>query len=119
MNSISIYLIQLIITVAACLLLAAYIRPVLKRVLTELCGTEERAAFWTLFSNIMLVVLPTIFGMGFHPETVNFENSFFDVTAQLRVNLLGFIMSLIAIGLAVSFFALVAPRKETNNKETK
>jgi hypothetical protein len=111
MNAISIYLIQLVITVIACLLLAAYIRPVLKRVLIDLCGTEERAAFWTLFSNIMLVVLPAIFGMGFHPEIVNFENSFFDVAAQLRVNLLGFILSLVAIGFAVSFFALVAPRQ--------
>jgi hypothetical protein len=112
MNTISIYLIQLTITVVACLLLAAYIRPVLKRVLIDLCGTEERAAFWTLFSNIMLVVLPAIFGMGFRPEMLDFENSFFDIAAQLRVNLLGFIMSLIAIGAAVSFFALVAPRQQ-------
>jgi len=110
MNTILIYLVQLIITIAACLLLAAYIRPVLKRVLLDLCGTEERAAFWTMFSNIMLIVLPAIFGMGFRPEALGFETSFFDIAGQLRVNLLGFIISLVGIGFAVSFFALFAPR---------
>jgi hypothetical protein len=110
MNTITLYLIQLIVTLAACLLLAAYIRPVLKRVLLDLCVTEERAQFWTLFSNIMLVILPVIFGMGFKPEAIGFENSFFEVASQLRTNLLGFILSLVAVGFAVSFFALFAPR---------
>jgi len=112
MTAILIYAIQLAITIAACLLLAAYIRPVLRRVLIDLCNTEERATFWTMFSNIMLVVLPTIFGMGFRPEANTAVDSFFEIAGQLRVNLLGFIMSLIAIGFAVSFFALVTPRPQ-------
>lgn len=110
MNTILIFLAQIAVTVIACLLIAGYIRPFLKRVLVDLCGTEERAQFWTAFSNIMLVILPTIFGLGFAPEGLTFEASFFEVVNQIKWNLLGLVMSLVAIGAAVSFFALVAPR---------
>ncbi|MCG2787800.1 MAG: hypothetical protein L6461_22150 [Anaerolineae bacterium] len=110
MNTILIFLAQIAVTVIACLLIAGYIRPFLKRVLVDLCGTEERAQFWTAFSNIMLVILPTIFGLGFAPETLTFEASFFEVVNQIKWNLLGLVMSLLAIGAVVSFFALVAPR---------
>ena len=111
MSIIVLYLLQLAVTLIACLGLAAYIRPVLRRVLADLCGTDERAQFWTTFSNIMLVVMPLIFGLGFKPESMVFDEAFFALTAQLRWNLLGFIISLVSIGFAVSFFALVKPRE--------
>jgi di/tricarboxylate transporter len=110
MNTILIFLTQIAVTVIACLLIAGYIRPFLKRVLVDLCGSEERAQFWTAFSNIMLVILPTIFGLGFAPEGLTFEANFFEVVNQIKWNLLGLVMSLLAIGAVVSFFALVAPR---------
>jgi hypothetical protein len=115
MNTIGLYLIQLSTTLLIAAGLAAYLRPTLRRVLLDLCGTEERAQFWTSFSNIMLVALPVIFGMGFAPEQAAFEQSFFAMTDQIRWNLLGFILSLVAIGGAVSFFALVAPRSSKTN----
>lgn len=110
MNTVLIYLAQLIITLLACLGLAAYIRPHLRRVLADLCGTEERAQFWTIFSNLMLVVLPVIFGLGFLPAAESSQAAFFELADQLRWNLLGFIFALLCIGGAVAFFALVAPR---------
>ncbi|MFO7585623.1 MAG: hypothetical protein R6W69_12925 [Anaerolineales bacterium] len=114
MNTILIFLTQIALTVIACLLIAGYIRPFLKQVLVDLCGTEQRAQFWTAFSNIMLVVLPVIFGMGFLPEAATFEAGFFEVINQIKWNLLGLVMSLLAIGAAVSLFALVAPRPKVN-----
>ncbi len=112
MNQILLYLIQLLATLIISAALAATIRPHLRRVLVDLCGTDERAQFWTVFSNILLIALPVIFGMGFTPEAGDFESGFFAITNQLRWNLLGFILSLIMIGGAVSFFALVAPRPQ-------
>lgn len=112
MNTILVFLAQIVLTIIASLAIAGYIRPVLKRVLVDLCGTEERAQFWTAFSNIMLVALPVIFGLGFEPEALALEKSFFEVANQVKWNLLGLVMSLIAIGGAVSFFALVAPRPQ-------
>ena len=79
MSMILIFLTQIALTVIACLLIAGYIRPFLKRVLVDLCGTEERAQFWTAFSNIMLVVLPVIFGLGFYPLETGAEAVFFEV----------------------------------------
>jgi MFS family permease len=114
MSTILIFLTQIVLTAIACLLIAGYIRPFLKRVLVDLCGTEERAQFWTVFSNIMLVVLPVIFGLGFYPLETGAEALFFELAGQIRWNLLGLVMSLVAIGGAVSVFALFAPRPKVN-----
>jgi MFS family permease len=114
MNTILIFLTQIALTIVACLLIAGYIRPFLKRVLVDLCGTEERGQFWTAFSNIMLVVLPVIFGLGFYPLETSAEAIFFEVAGQVRWNLFGLVMSLVAIGGAVSIFALFAPRPNVN-----
>ncbi len=121
MNTIVIYLIQLIVTLVICLGLTTYLRPHLWRVLVDLCGTEERAQFWTVFANIMLIVVPLIFGLGFRPEAVvSAEAQFFQIAEQLRNNLLGFIFSFVGIAVAVGFFALVAPRTPApTKKETK
>jgi len=112
MTPISMYLTQLILTFAACFFLTTYLRPALKRVLADLCKTEARAQFWTAFSNVLLIALPVIFGMGYQPGTTLAGKIFFDVAGQLRWNLLGYIAALITIGMVVSFFALVAPRPQ-------
>ncbi|HTX90613.1 MAG TPA: hypothetical protein VMC09_05285 [Anaerolineales bacterium] len=112
MNTISMYLTQFGLTLVACFLLTAYLRPALKRVLLDLCKTEARAGFWAAFSNLLLIVLPVIFGMGYRPGSGLAAEAFFDIAGQLRWNLLGYIAALIVIGMAVSFFALVAPRPQ-------
>jgi len=118
MISITIYLTQLILTLAACFLLTGYLRSALKRVLTDLCKTDVRAQFWTVFSNILLIALPVIFGMGYQPVTGAGLKVFFDIAGQLRSNLLAYIAALITIGMVVSFFALVAPRSQENKERS-
>ena len=110
MDRIWIYLLQIFITAAICLTLVVYFRPVLRSVLVDLCGTPERAQFWVVFSGILLMGLPLIFALGFDPGKSAPALLFFEIARQLRLNLLGFLLALIAIGGAVSFFALVAPR---------
>ena len=113
MNTIAVYLIEVAATLVICLAVVMYLRPHLRRILTDLCGTDERAQFWMVFSSILLVGLPLIFGMGYNPSESTSEMMFFDITHQLRWNLLGFLFSLVVIGAVVSFFALVAPRQNT------
>jgi predicted Abi (CAAX) family protease len=110
MNPILMYVTQFAVTILACFLLTAYLRPHLKRILVDLCRTESRAQFWTAFSNVLLIALPVVFGMGFHPGETSAQATFFTVARQLQANLIGFIFALVAIGAVVSFFALVAPR---------
>ena len=111
MDHIWIYLLQIVITLAISLALVGYFRPTLRKVLIDLCGTPERAQFWVAFSSILLIGLPLIFALGFNPLKSDTGQLFYDTARQLRTNLLGFLLALIAIGCAVSFFALVAPRQ--------
>ncbi len=117
MDAIASSVIEITATFLICVLIIAYIRPHLRRVLVDLCGTEERAQFWTVFSTILLGGFPLILALGFHPEAYTLEDVFFEIIARLGGNLGGFLAAMIVIGLIVSFFALVAPKP--NKVETK
>lgn len=110
MNPIAPFLVEVTATLLVCLLVVIYLRPFLRRILVDLCGTEERAQFWTVFSNILLIGLPFIFALGFRPESRTTEDQFFEVAARLGGNFSGFLSALVVIGIVVSCFALVAPK---------
>jgi tellurite resistance protein TehA-like permease len=110
MNTIISFLIEVAITLLACLLLVGYLRPYLRRILIDLCGTEDRAQFWTVFSTILLVGLPLIIALSYRPEAVTSQDVFFEIVGRSSGNLVGFLAALIVIGAIVSFFALVAPK---------
>jgi len=113
MNEIAIFLLQIGVTVLISLAVVLHFRAHLLRVLVDLCATRDRAQFWMVFTSILLMGVPLIFGMGFHPETTGPVQAFFSVTHQLRSNMLGFLLALIGVGFVISFFALVAPRPAT------
>ncbi len=110
MNTIVSFLTQITITILIVSLIVGYLRPHLKKVLLDLCGTEERAQFWTVFSNILLIGLPLIFALNYKPEFTNSENLFFNLAGQLSDNLGGLMLALVCVGIIVSFFALSAPK---------
>jgi len=110
MNSIITFLIEIVATVVATLLITGYLRPHLKRMLVTLCGTEEGAQFWTIFSNIVLIGLPVILSLTYRPNATGAEKIFFEIIGRLSGNLGGYLAALIVVGTVISFFALVAPR---------
>lgn len=110
MNTIVSFVIQVALTLTIAVLLARYLRPFLRNILIDLCGTEDRARFWAAFSNILLIGMPVIFALNFSPEARSTEALFFEVAAKLSGNLGGFLVALIGIGFMVSFFALVSRR---------
>lgn len=99
------------LTVLTCVLVTGYLRLYLKRVLVDLCMTEERAQFWAAFSNILLIGLPIIIALRFRPEAITLEAAVFEIIGRLSGNLAGYLFALVGIGVIVSFFALIAPRK--------
>ena len=117
MNTVLSFFIQMAITLVLVALIVTYLRPYLRKILLDLCGTEERAQFWTAFSNILLIGMPLIFALNYRPETRNMEELFFEVAGKLGGNLGGLLVALVGIGFIVSFFALVAPKP--NKLETK
>lgn len=108
--------IEVSLTLLTCILITKYLRPYLKRVLIDLCRTEERAQFWAAFSNILLIGLPLIIALGFRPEAVTLEAGVFEIIGRLSGNLAGYLFAFVGIGIFVSFFALVAPRTLTEAK---
>jgi hypothetical protein len=119
MNTIGLYFIEIAVTLIVCCAVVIYLRQSLRRVLVDLCRTEERAQFWLVFASILLVGLPLIFGMGFNPSAASAEKAFFEAANQVKWNLLGFLVTLMGVGVMISFFALVAPRPaphEVGNK---
>lgn len=112
MNTIVSFLIQVALTFALTFLIIGYLRPYLRAVLIDLCRTEERARFWTAFSNVLLIGMPIILALNYKPVAGNAEELFFEVAGKLSGNLGGFLFALIATGVIVAFFALVAPRTQ-------
>jgi hypothetical protein len=110
MNTISAFLLEIVITIAISALTFRYLKYFLNRVLIDLCGTEDRAQFWTVFSGIVLIGLPLLFGLLHQPQAQEAEGLFFEITRHISSNLIAFMFALVGIGLIVSFFALVAPR---------
>lgn len=110
MNSIVSFLIEVTLTLAVSVLIVGYLRPFLRKVLVDLCGTDDRAQFWIAFSNIMLIGMPVILALAYQPEANDMEGLFYEVLRKLGGNLAGLLFALLGIGLIVAFFALVAPK---------
>lgn len=110
MNTIFSFLMEVSFTLIISVLIVRYLRPFLRKVLVDLCGTEDRAQFWTAFSNILLIGLPMIIALNYQSEARNPQEFFFEVAGKLSGNLGGFLFALVGVGLIVTFFALVAPR---------
>ena len=110
MNAILSFVIEVALTIVMSILLVRYLRPFLRKILIDLCGTEDRAQFWNAFSNILLIGMPVIIGLNYTPEATNSEQLFFEVARKLSGNLGGLLFALVCIGFIVSIFALVARR---------
>lgn len=71
-------------------------RP-LSILLAEVCGTEERSRFWTVWSTVMMVATPLLFvssrGIAADPAEL--------VQGTMTSALLGVLIALVGMGLAV------------------
>ena len=110
MNTILSFLTEAALTLVIAILIVRYLQPFLRKVLLDLCGTEERAQFWVAFSNVLLIGLPMIIALNYRPQARTAEDVFFEVAGKLSGNLGGFLFALVGVGLIVTFFALVAPK---------
>lgn len=71
-------------------------RP-LSILLAELCGTEERSRFWTVWSTVMMVVTPMLFVSWRRIATDPTEL----VQATMTSALIGVLLALVGMGFAV------------------
>lgn len=104
MNDISTFLIGVGMTLAVSVIVVAYLRRHLTKILIDVCERESRAAFWTAFSNVTLVLVPLICAMFHRPAIANDSSSFFEISAQLKWALIGLIGSVVILGLVIARF---------------
>jgi len=60
MDSLIIFSIEVLISLGVSMTLILLIRPLLRGVLVETCGTHERADFWLMFTQLMLAIAPLL-----------------------------------------------------------
>ena len=104
MNSIFVFLIGLAVTAMVALFAIGYLQQHLRAILTELCGTKERAAFWAAFSNITLFFTPLIFALHFQPANGSTTVLVYGLSDQIAAALLGFVAAIVMLGFVVGRF---------------
>ena len=91
-----------IITLLAAFGMARCLSGPLRTQLRELCGNAERAEFWTVFSNVAVILTPAIFAMLVEPGAD--VPPLLAVTRKLKWGLIGLVGSVLLLGWIPSRF---------------
>jgi hypothetical protein len=98
------YLAGLGVSVAISLAVVIYMRPHLRTILTELCGTRERAAFWVAFSNVTLCLSPLLFAIRQWPERPEADPPVSQLGGQIGAAIGGLLVAVVALGIVIGKF---------------
>ena len=102
MNDIAIYLSGIGLTLVCALGVILWLSRRLRIVLVDLCGTAERAHFWTAFSIVLLLLVPLIFVLSVRPDPDAAIPVLFKLSGQLRWGLVGLAGTVLALGFMIS-----------------
>lgn len=67
----SLFILSVAMPILLILISIGYLRPILRRVLTEICGTPERAEFWIRCATILTLFGALILVLAFGPSNEN------------------------------------------------
>ncbi|HLW81586.1 MAG TPA: hypothetical protein VKS20_06060 [Candidatus Acidoferrales bacterium] len=81
-----------------------YLHQNLRTILTELCGSAERARFWAAFSNITLFLTPLIFALHFQPQNGASAALIYEASSQIASALLGLVAAIVVLGFIIGRF---------------
>jgi len=111
MSASILFLVGIGITLSMSLTTVIYLLSPLRKILTELCGTRERADFWLAFSNVALMLTPLIFAASFPPDLRG--NLVTEIATQLKWAFIGLLTAMIITGWVISRFI---PRHSTTSR---
>ena len=121
MNTLTLFIIEVLLSFGISATVVILIKPLLRDVLIETCGTKKRAEFWVMFTQLMLVISPLLIVIYFAPtSTVVPPNIAETLKDTLFQSLLGVFIALAMIG-QVIWKSITPARNEpvnTPNKET-
>jgi len=110
MNPGLVFSIGIVGTMGVVFLALVYLRNPLQVVLTDLCGSVERARFWTAFSNITLFLVPLVLALNTKPVIGEYPSIMFAVSDQIEAAMAGLIISVVVLGIILSWFIARAPQ---------
>ncbi len=103
MTPVVIFLAGLTMTMGVVFVVLLYLRSSLQAILTDLCGTAERARFWTAFSNITLFLVPFVLALDHRPTPNEIQSSVFAISDQIELAIEGLIVSTVILGIVLSW----------------
>ena len=110
----TVFLTGIVLTALTGLVAAFYINDPLSSILRDICGTEERARFWTSFTNVLLVATPLILAMSYHPDGVDIPLVLILVVSQLQLGLIGLAVTITAAAIVINNY--IPSQKEKGGK---
>jgi hypothetical protein len=103
MTPVVVFLAGLSLTMGVAFFVLWYLRSPLQAILTDLCGTNERARFWTAFSNITLFLVPFVLALDHRPTPDVHQSIVFAMSDQVELAVAGLIVSTVILGIVLSW----------------
>ncbi|HEX4485667.1 MAG TPA: hypothetical protein VH088_05335 [Terriglobales bacterium] len=98
MNVSLLFLCGLMVTAAMSFGAVAYLQRPLRKLLVELCGNDDRAQFWTVFSNLTVAFVPLVAALQYQPSPTGTSPALIEIGAQLKWGLVGLVLSVLILG---------------------
>jgi uncharacterized membrane protein YciS (DUF1049 family) len=102
MNAVTVFLTGLATTMGVVFFALLYLRVPLQALLTDLCGTTDRAHFWAAFTNVTLFLVPFVVALSQRPESNAGQSAAFAICSQIEYALAGFVVSVVVLGFVLS-----------------
>jgi hypothetical protein len=106
MSPVTAFCTGLVATMGVVFLALLYLRSPLQAILTDLCGTVERARFWTTFSNITLFLVPFALALNQQPAAEATKSLVFEISDQIESAVIGLVISVMILGMVLSRYIL-------------
>ncbi len=99
MNTLILFVLEIGICLGISIAMILLLKPLLRNVLTDTCGTPQRAEFWVMFTQLMLIISPLLVVVFFAPTaTLTHLNIAHELQRALFRTLLGDFIGLSLIG---------------------
>lgn len=104
MTETTLFLTGLSATLLLAVAVALGLRRPLDALLAELCGTVERARFWSAFAVAMLVLTPLAFALNEHPGGEARLAPVLEISRQVKWGIIGLLFTLVSLALVMARF---------------
>ncbi len=99
MTTLILFTSEMALSLGISLIMILLLKPLLRDVLTDTCGTAQRAEFWVMFTQLMLVISPLLMVAFFAPTaSITHLNIAHELQRALFRTLLGDFIGLCIIG---------------------